>query len=173
MFKTLEELEKQASTCNANKGESYTKSDKAKTQKVYDSMVYAMKTLEVAKVETRKDFSLGQLGEGLHNCAYNHAKTARYAKAFGLDFEDGKGEIEVKVSVNTKDLCTPLTKAVRVHLMTANGWFAISKKTLESVFENPEDYKDFVKVTPKGLRLKLNAVELGTPIKALNKVFGF
>lgn len=173
MFKTLEELQAQALSCNDNKGASYTKNDKRNTQVVYDSMVNAMTVLQVSKVETRKDFSLGQLGEGLHNCAFNKAHTARYAKAYGKDFEDNIGEIEVKVSVNCKDLCTPLTKAVRVHLLTPKGWVAITKKTLVEIFASPEDFKDYVKETPTGLRLKLNAYELGTPIALLNKVFGY
>lgn len=171
-LKTLVELKIQAQNCLNGKGKSYTTKDKANTVCLYNAMVYACESMEVTLVETRKDFSLGQIGEGLHNCVYNGKHQTRYAKAFSKDFLQGKMEVEVKVSVNNKDLCTSVTKPTRIHFLSPKGWVMITKAQIVEIFSDMEGYSEYITVTSTGFRLKLKAYELGTPIALLNTVFG-
>ena len=162
-----------AKKCTDNMGASYTNSDKANRIELYRKALKIMVDLDIAQVETRKDWSLGHIHEALHNACYTHEKVAKFARAWQPDYKQGRTEVEIKVSVNSKDLATPIRKPTRVHFLTVNGWVEITKKTMVEIFENHEDFAEYVKVKGDGLVLKVKAHELGKPIKFLNELYGF
>jgi hypothetical protein len=175
MLFTRNDLQGHLSICTDNKGASYTTNDKNATKALYRTMIYAMDFGRIETAKSRKDFSLGHLAEGLHNAIMQGTKTATIAFAYQSDYTDQNGEsIEIKVSVNSKDLCTPITKPSTVHYLTIYGWVLIEKSVITDLLTSPTDYTDYCKIVEgKGIRLKVNAYKLGTPIVALNKAFGF
>lgn len=162
-----------ARKCTDNMGASYTNSDKANRVALYRKALKIMADLDIETVETRKDWSLGHIHEALHNACYSNEKVAKFARAWQPDYVQGRTEVEIKVSVNSKDLATPIRKATRVHFLTVKGWVQINKKTIAEIFENPEDFAEYVKAKGNGYVLKVKAHELGTPIKFLNELYGF
>lgn len=121
-------------------------------------------------VSMRKDGNMGQAIEGLIKAILNDTQIGIYSKANECDYNDLRSEIEIKTTINSKDLCTPLTQPKRVWLVTPTGTYTINKKDLEIVFANPNKFKRFVKIENKGLRLKPTAIELGKPNNLLNKI---
>jgi hypothetical protein len=175
MIFTKDDLMNHATVCNDGKGSSYTPNDKKATKALYNAMVHAMSYGRIETAKSRKDFSLGHIGEGLHNAILSGSKDAIFAFAYQADYTDENGStVEIKVSANSKDLCTPVIKPITVHLLTVHGWVSIDKAIIAEMLNNPTDYADYAKVAKgKGLRLKVNAYKLGLPISALNKAFGF
>jgi hypothetical protein len=170
---TRNEVLQFARKCTENMGASYTNSDKANRIELYKKALQVMAQLNIETVETRKDYSLGHIHEALHNAFYTGNKVATFARAWQPDFNQGRIEVEIKVSVNSKDLATPVKKPTRVHFLTVNGWVEITKKTMTEIFENPEEYSEYVKEKNGGLVLKVKAYEIGKPIKVLNELYGF
>lgn len=173
MLANLEYVSELAVTCLDNKGSSYTKNDKNATQFMYD---LAVKFLQKngGKLETRFDGSLGELYEAMVKRALFGYKTGYYSKAFSVDYKDGKIAVDVKVSTNSKDLCTPITKATRVLLITPKGAYIINKNVIADIMKNVEDYSSYAKITSKGgVRLKTHAIELGEYQAELSESLGF
>lgn len=172
MLANLNDVQTLALNCLSNKGASYTKNDKNATQFMYDLSV---KFLEVngGKLETRYDGSLGELFEAMVKRVLFGYKTGYYSKAFSVDYKQGKITVDVKVSTNSKDLCTPVTVATRVLLITPKGAYMINKNVISDIFKNIEDYSAYAKPTSKGFRLKCNAIELGEYQEELSKGLGF
>lgn len=123
-------------------------------------------------LQCKIDFNIGQLIDSFVNTLRN-GTNSRWAKCYEPDFTDGNGSWEIKVSMNCYNLCTPLVKPIRTVFVTHTGAYTISKKTLQEIFDNPYDYQDYVKIEPKGLRLKPTIAELGRPYKWLNDKLGF
>ena len=67
-FFTVAQIKDHALIVNDTKGASYTRNDKAGTSRLYTAIITACDELGITKVESRKDFSLGHLAEGVHNC---------------------------------------------------------------------------------------------------------
>lgn len=154
-----------------NKGKSYTLKDKQGTYKIAAMLAYASETHEVMG-ECKKDFNLGQLAESIIKAVINGYDVGYYARANAKDHEDGRSEIEIKMTANNKDLATPLTQPIRTWFITPQGAYTISKKTLVEVFANPYAYMDYIKITNTGLRLKPKAIALGQPNKMVNEILG-
>lgn len=156
----------------ANKGKSYTKKDLENTKILVDILAKNAKAKN-ALLECRKDFNIGQLFESLIKVVLNDYSTGYYSRAHNADYADLRSDIEIKVSVNNKDLATPIKKAARIWFVTAQGVYTISKKTMVEVLNNPYDYMDYVQIKGDSIRLKLNAIQLGKPNTKLNELLGF
>lgn len=162
-----------ANNCLSGKGSSYTKNDKQATQTMYD-IVSSFLEKHDGTLETRYDGSLGQLFESMVKRVKFGFENGYYAKAHNADMFDGRCEWEIKVSVNSKDLATPLKEPMRTLFITPKGAYTITKKTMVEVFNNPEDYSDYIKANKSGgYRLKTKAIELGTYQTELSKALGF
>ena len=141
------------------------------TMKMYTALYNAMN--DTTLIECKQDWNLGQLYEAFYKTVKAGYEIGYYSRANSADFEDGRGEIEIKVSANCYDLCMPITKPVRVVFFTDNGCFTISKKMIKEIMSDIESYMEFVKITETGFRLKPTATILGVPNTAMNEVLGF
>lgn len=174
MLATLKDLELLKATCLDNKGASYTKNDKSATVYMY-SLVCDYVSKNGGKLETRYDGSLGELFEAMVKRVLFGYKTGYYSKAFAVDYKMNKNTVavDVKVSTNSKDLCTPIIKATKVLFITPKGAYLINKNVIQDIMNNLEDYKEYAKATSKGFRLKCSAIALGQYQEELSKGLGF
>lgn len=116
--------------------------------------------------------NMGQIMEAFVKSLKTGSLT-RWAKCYNPDYEDGNGSWEIKTSLNVYNLCTALKSPQRTIFITNTGAYALAKKDLEEIFQNPYDYQDYIKITDSGLRLKPSIKEIGKPISWINKALGF
>jgi len=164
-------------TCTDTKGSSYSRKDKNATVFMYSKVVEFLEN-NGGTLETRFDGSLGQLYESMVKRVLFGYENGYYSKANSVDYKMNKNKVvvDVKVSTNCKDLCTPIKSATKIMFITPQGAYLIDKKTIKEVLENVESY-DCVKYKypsepEKGIVLKLNAIELGEYQAELSKGLG-
>ena len=139
---------------------------------LYIRIIESMEKHGIATLESRKDVAnIGQLVESLIKAVKHGYENGFYSRCNMADMKDGNGAWEIKVSSSHNSLCTPFNTPKRVMFITPKGVAVLSKATISDLMETLES--EYVKVHENGIRLKINALELGRQVKWLNEVLGF
>jgi hypothetical protein len=139
---------------------------------LYIRIIESMEKHGIKDLESRKDVAnLGQLIESLIKAVKHGYESGFYSRCNVADLKDGNGAWEIKVSSSHNSLATPFNTPKRVMFVTPKGVAVLSKATISDLMETCES--EYVKIDEKGIRLKINALELGKPVKWLNEVLGF
>jgi len=139
---------------------------------LYLRIIESMERHNIKDLESRKDVAnLGQLIESLIKAVKRGYEHGYYSRCNAIDYKDGGGGYEIKVSSSHNSLCTPFNKPIRTMFITPKGVALLSKATVQDLMDNCDS--EYVKLHDNGIRLKISALELGKQVKWLNEVLGF
>lgn len=154
---------------NIKFGPSYTTNDRANTRALYGAAVdYCNEHSEIV-LWSRSTGNLGEIYESIlkHIAGLNTRKAYSGAPDITIDGVD----YEIKVSPNNHSLASPLhDDHTPVILVTHKGIAILEPAIVRALVNNPMEYLDYVSASSKGVRLKLNAYELGIPFEPFNSV---